>query len=58
MDSGNSPRKALLDKALQLFQEAKQCYGRAPECFREALFIDPDYTPAIDAVQSVRLKIH
>jgi tetratricopeptide (TPR) repeat protein len=37
---------------------ARECYGRALECFREALSIHSDYTPAVDAVQSVRLKIH
>jgi len=37
---------------------ARESYGRALECFREALSIQPDYTAAIDAVQSVRLKIH
>ena len=34
------------------------CYSRALECFRESLAIAPDYTPAGDAMQSARLKIH
>lgn len=37
---------------------AGECYGRAMECFREALAIAPGYRPAIDAMRSVRLKIH
>lgn len=37
---------------------AKEHYGRALECFREALVLDPEYAPAIEAVSSVRLKIH
>jgi Tfp pilus assembly protein PilF len=35
-----------------------ECYGRALECFRQALILDPDYAPAAEAVQSARLKIH
>jgi Tfp pilus assembly protein PilF len=37
---------------------AMDCYGLAVQCYREALAIDPAYTPAADAMQSVRLKIH
>jgi len=37
---------------------AMDCYGRALECFRESLAIAPEYTPAAEAMQSARLKIH
>ena len=37
---------------------AMDCYGRALECFREALALAPDYAPATDAMRSARLKIH
>jgi tetratricopeptide (TPR) repeat protein len=37
---------------------AMDCYGRALECFRESLAIAPEYTPAADAMQCARLKIH
>jgi Tfp pilus assembly protein PilF len=37
---------------------AKEYYGQAIECFRQALSIEPDYTPASQAMQAVRLKIH
>jgi Tfp pilus assembly protein PilF len=34
------------------------CYGRALECFRQALSIAPEYGPALEAARSARLKIH
>ena len=37
---------------------AKEHYGRALECYREALALDPDYGPAAEAARTVRLKIH
>ena len=36
----------------------RECYTRAAECFRQALAIEPEYAPAMDALQSARLKIH
>jgi tetratricopeptide (TPR) repeat protein len=37
---------------------AMDCYGRAMECFREALAIAPEYAPACEAMRAARLKIH
>jgi Tfp pilus assembly protein PilF len=37
---------------------AMDCYGRALECFRESLAIAPGYSPAGEAMQAARLKIH
>ena len=60
--------RALLASRYQTFQmpwfnlgrafAAKEHYGRALECFREALVIEPEFAPARDAAASVRLKIH
>jgi tetratricopeptide (TPR) repeat protein len=37
---------------------AKEHYGRAAECFTQALAMAPDYQAARDALTSVRLKVH
>lgn len=37
---------------------AKELYGQGIECLRQALVIQPDYTPASDAIKAARLKIH
>jgi Tfp pilus assembly protein PilF len=37
---------------------ALECYGRAQECYRQAINLEPEYAPAMDALRAAHLKIH
>jgi len=37
---------------------ALECFGRAQECYRQAITLEPEYAPAMDALRAAHLKVH